>query len=788
MSVLRFALCFFVLTVSSVAQVPFSKAGTEFLGKYCTDCHGEKKQKGDLALHGFRDDISVLKQRKTWKRILEAVKHGDMPPDDKPQPSVKEREAFIASANAVFKNFDQNAKPDPGRVTIRRLNKNEYNNTLRDLLGVDVQPANDFPADGVGYGFDNIGDVLSISPLLMERYLDAAQSVAEKVIPVEATKPFTKRMASRYCEPATEHLPMRGEWREMMPGKDHVGTGPLNTPFKAEPGVTYTVRAQVFAEAAGGKTVRVALIAAGPNIANPEPPARLSQLEADKVPQIAKCRILQVIEVKAREEGKAQTVEAKLSGIQGVERIGLALVRDFTAGPPSKVLVKWLEVVGPDDSRSPFLKRWTQTQPGATPAQQTRTMLSYFMPRAWHRPVTPDETERVARLVDGAMKRGETWEAGVRQALIAVLSSPKFLFRMEIDDQPLNPEPHPINEFQLATRLSYFLWSSCPDDELLRYALSNQLTANLDAQIRRMLKDPRANELVENFAMQWLQLRRLSGHQADAKTFHKWRPTLRDSMLQETSLFFGEIIREDRSILDLLDADFTYLNRRLGEIYNIWPQGGYDGDNFKRVSLAGTQRGGLLTQASVLTVTSNPTRTSPVKRGKWILEQILGDPPPPPPPFVPSLDDNSRKELSGTFRQRLEQHRADPNCANCHAKMDTMGFALENFNGIGQWRDKNEQGEPVEVGGKLPNNHGELKSLDDLKKLLRDEKDQFTRCLTEKMLIYAIGRGLDYYDDRSIEKICGEVAKDGYKFSALVIAIAKSDPFRLRRGKNQNDN
>jgi hypothetical protein len=238
-------------------------------------------------------------------------------------------------------------------------------------------------------------------------------------------------------------------------------------------------------------------------------------------------------------------------------------------------------------------------------------------------------------------------------------------------------------------------------------------------------------------------------------------------------------------VLDLIDADYTYVDRRLGEIYGIQPPGGFGGDGFKRVSLAGTPRGGLLTHASILTVTSNPTRTSPVKRGKWILEQLLGDPPPPPPPNVPSIDDSSRKELTGTFRQRLEQHRADPKCANCHAKMDTMGFALENFNGIGQWRDKNEQGQPVEVGGKAGG--VDLRSLADLKKLLRDQKDQFTRCLSEKMLIYALGRGLEYYDDRALDRIQAELPKGGYRFSTLVTAIVKSDPFRLRRGKAQSE-
>jgi hypothetical protein len=786
---LRFILLLtFVLVVRGAAQEPFSKAGVPFLEKYCTNCHGAGKKKADLALHEFRDDTSLLKQRKTWKHVLEMVREGEMPPDDKPQPTAAERDAFLASAKAVFANYDAKGKADPGRVTIRRLNRNEYNNTLRDLLGIDAQPANDFPSDGIGYGFDNIGDVLSLSPLLMERFLDAAQTVAELAVPLEPAKPPVKHLDARYWEPAGRDIPMRGDWRELTPGKDAIGTGPLHTPFAVDPGASYTLRAQVWVEAPPTRTVRVAFLAAGANLANPEPPARFTQLEADKVPQVAKCRVIKPIDITARTQDKPQIIEAKLTGMAGVDRLALALVRDVTAtNPPTKLFVKWIEIVGPEDVRTPFLRRWAQAAPGKTPAQQTRVMLSYFMPRAWHRPVAPDEIERVARVADAAMKRGETWEAGVRQALIAVLSSPKFLFRMEIDDQPENPEPHPINEFQLATRLSYFLWSTCPDDELLKYALSNQLAANLEAQIRRMLKDPRAEELVDNFAMQWLQLRRLANHQADPKTFERWKPGLKDSMLTETRLFFAEIIREDRSVLDLLDADFTYLDRRLAEAYNIKPEGGFEGDNFRRVSLAGTPRGGLLTQASVLTVTSNPTRTSPVKRGKWILEQILGDPPPPPPAVVPSLDDESRTELSGTFRQRLEQHRADPKCGNCHAKMDTMGFALENFNGIGQWRETNEQGQPVEVGGKLPKGP-ELKSLADLKKMLREEKDQFAHCLTEKMLIYALGRGLEYYDDRATEKIEGDLAKGGYKFSALVTAIAKSDPFRLRRGKGQGDN
>ena len=501
---------------------------------------------------------------------------------------------------------------------------------------------------------------------------------------------------------------------------------------------------------------------------------------------LKRCMILKTVEVTARDEAHAEVIEARIPPTAGIERIAVAALKPAPGEAAPTIYVEYLEYEGPLDARSPATKSLMVFTPGKPEREQTRELLTRFVTRAWRRPVTAEELDRLCKLVDYTVGHGATWEEGLRRAVSAALASPKFVFRLEPDEQPQNREPHPVGDFALATRLSYFLWSTCPDEELLRLATEGKLTANLEAQVRRMLKDPRSEALVENFALQWLQIGRLVTHSADDKTFSRWRPTLRASMIEETRRFCAEILREDRRILDLLDADFTWMDRRVGEIYKISPPGGFKGDEWQRVSLAGTARGGLLTQLSVLTVTSNPTRTSPVKRGKWVLEQILGNPPPPPPADVPSLDDGKRKELTGTFRQKLEQHRADPKCANCHAKMDVFGFALENFDGIGQWRDRDETGAPVDPSGELAGGE-KLAGAADLKKLLAKRKDDFARCFTEKLMTYALGRGLEYYDEPAIDRIQTALARDDYKFSTLLIEIAKSAPFQLRRGLGQGE-
>jgi hypothetical protein len=392
------------------------------------------------------------------------------------------------------------------------------------------------------------------------------------------------------------------------------------------------------------------------------------------------------------------------------------------------------------------------------------------------------------------MAGGEKWEAGIQLAMQAALCSPKFLFRVETDDAPTSTEVKPIDEFHLASRLSYFLWSSMPDDTLLDLAEKRQLTAKLDEQVERMLADPRAAALMQNFPMQWLQIKRIQFISPDGQLFPTFNDKLRASMLKETELFVESIFREDRSVLQLIDADYTFLNEPLARHYGIADTNGnaigqpakkpggqpIKGEQFRRVLLQDRTRGGLLTQASVLTVTSNPTRTSPVKRGRWVLEQILGAPPPSPPPNVPELSEKEKDVTAASLRERMEVHRRNPACANCHAKMDPIGFALENFNAVGAYRTKDGSFD-IDATGEFADGT-KFTGPGELKAIVLKRKDEFVRCLTEKLLIYAIGRGLEYYDRPTVERIVKALPGGEYKFSTLVKEIVQSDAFRKRRG------
>jgi len=632
--VLVSVICLPALSAANDSPAPrFAEDGVAFLKKHCLDCHGGAQPEAGLSLAEFRDDASVVGHRDRWKIVIGMVETAGMPPEGSPQPTADERAAFLLAVRAVFERAARDAKPDPGRVTMRRLNRTEYRNTIRDLFGIDFDPTEDFPSDDIGHGFDNIGDVLTMSPVLMERYLSAAESIVQRAV------------------------------------KD-----------------------------------------------------------------------------------------------------------------------------GPRDAQSAGQQRLLACDASRPEAEQTREILRRFASRAYRRPATNDEVARLAQLAESVADNGRSREDGLRLAMQAVLCSPKFLFRAELDDRPGRPEVRPLDEFQLASRLSYFLWSTMPDDQLSDLAARGQLRANLDSQVRRMLQDPKSEALVDNFALQWLQLKRLETFSPDRQRFPRFGQRLRASMLEETRRFFASVMREDRSILELLDADYTFLNEPLARHYGIVDTHGtragkrpvkpggqpVRGEEFVRVHLADGERGGLLTQASVLSVTSNPTRTSPVKRGVWVLEQLLSMPPPPPPPNVPLLPEGDGVELTGSLRERFEQHRSDPVCANCHARMDPIGFAFENYDAVGAFRTKDGAFD-IDPSGELPDGRT-FQTLAELKEILKEMKDSFAACLSEKMLIYALGRGLEFYDQPEVDRIVSALQRNNYRFSTLVREIVRSDPFQKRRG------
>jgi Protein of unknown function (DUF1592)/Protein of unknown function (DUF1588)/Protein of unknown function (DUF1587)/Protein of unknown function (DUF1585)/Protein of unknown function (DUF1595)/Ca-dependent carbohydrate-binding module xylan-binding len=749
-----------------------------FLAKYCNNCHGGTKPKADLNLTAFRDDASMIRARKTWGRIKDYVDSGDMPPEGKPQPSQEEIGRFNAAVDVVLGKVDCVKESDPGRVTLRRLNRAEYNNTVRDLLGVDFHPADDFPSDDVGYGFDNIGDVLTLPPILFEKYLDAAEKIAEQAILI--TGPTASKGPVTTIE--VEDLPDSaggGRYSDWARTLASVGTILANHTFPRDG--DYILRARAFGQQAGPDSTKMAFVIDG--------------------------KTLKTVEVKAIEKDP-QLYEHRVKLRGGPRKIGVSYLNDYyneKAPDPKQrdrnLVVDYLEIQGPAvtaDAPKPesHKKILFKTATRANFHEVAQEILVKFASRAYRRPLTAGEVARLVKFVDLALQNGESFERGVQLAVQAVLVSPQFLFRVELDPRPRTrpavvgsetpaavPTGSPISDYELASRLSYFLWSSMPDDELFGLARDGKLhdPKVLALQVRRLLRDPKSKAFVENFADQWLQIRLLKTVNPDRGRFPSFDEPLRAAMLKETELFFDAVMREDRSIADLISADFTFVNERLAKHYGL---PGITGDGFRRVALKGGRRGGVLTQASVLTVTSNPTRTSPVKRGKWILEQILGTPPPPPPAAVPDLPDEKDKKLTGTLRQRMEQHRANPSCAACHARMDPLGFGFENFDAIGAWRETDGSA-PVDPSGVLPSGQN-FQGPEQLKAILKARDKDFARCLAEKMLTFALGRGVEYYDTCAIDKVVENTARDNYRFHRLVLEIVLCEPFQKRRIAGRN--
>ncbi|HYK18016.1 MAG TPA: DUF1592 domain-containing protein [Bryobacteraceae bacterium] len=622
------------------------------------------------------------------------------------------------------------AQSDATHITAHRLNRTEYNNTIRDLLAVDFQPAADFPADDSGYGFDNIADVLSLSPVLMEKYLAAAEKIAHAAT---VAPPLPKPTVARHG---------RGENRASGQSSSLI----VSHRFRAEGDYKLIV-----------------------TVTGRKDPAKL-ELLLDGQPYR-----LRPLEGGAENRRTAELTAHIAYGehiLQGnLIPDGLPVPDlDYESGKSKKPLpdpsVNQIEIQGPYDPLSPptpesFKGVFTCTLPaGRESLDCARVDLANLARRAYRRPVSEAELDGLVHFIQAAKEQGDSFDRGIQLALTAILVSPHFLFRIERD---------PTNEFELASRLSYFLWSSMPDEQLLRIAAAGQLHQPevLHAQVERMLAAGKSRALVDNFGSQWLELRNIDVIQPDPDRFPDFNDSLRNDMKRETQLFFQSIISEDRSILDFIDSDYTFLNARLAKFYGLPP---VDSNKLERVQLPpDSHRGGVITQASILTVSSYPTRTSPVLRGKWILENLLNAAPPPPPPDVPNLDEKA-VGVSASMRQQLEAHRTNPICNPCHARMDPLGFGLENFDAIGRWRT-HEGNFPIDSAGKLPNGKT-FDGPDGLKQLLLADKRTFTKCLTEKLLTYALGRGLNESDDTKIQSIVDETVASNYKFRALVQAIA----------------
>ena len=757
---------------SAPTAVSFEQVVQPFVQTNCAVCHNDKLKTAGLSLTEHRGTESMLRDRDLWEKVVRRVRAGEMPPKGMPRPNPEAIETVTGWIENQFAIADRTTPADPGHLTAHRLNRVEYDNTVRDLLAVRFKAAADFPADDSGFGFDNIGDVLSVSPVLMEKYLNAATRIANRAIPPEALPKPTRIRYSPEHSPNDDGMELENRFEFPAEGDYdlRVAVAGRKEPFRIHllmDGNEIKV-ADVLVEKDGTRSYEI----------NLHVPYGEHTLKATMEPRTPSAEEVATAErLKAAEEAAYQ----KAIAAHPEDRKEIALQRAIS-NPPT--YIDTLEARGPYHAVAPPLPESYHRifacghLPGHHTVSCARTNLARLARLAYRRPVTPNEVNRLTTLVASAQKDGMTFEQAMRIGLEAILVSPNFLFRIERDPKPDDPSAiHPVNDFELASRLSYFLWSSMPDEVLLQAAGQHRLhdQAVLTAQVKRMLQDPKSDALIDNFFGQWLELRNLDSIRPDPDEFPQFNAQLRRAMHTETQMFVQSVMRNDSSILDFIDGKYTFVNERLAKFYGI-PD--VSGNEFRRVSLDGSERSGVLTQASVLTVTSYPTRTSPVLRGKWILENVLNTPPPPPPPGVGSIDAKAGA-TAGTMRQQMERHRADPMCAGCHTRMDPLGFAMENYNAIGQWRT-HDAGQIIDSSGSLPGGKP-FKGSAELKDILMGNRDTFAECLAEKVMIYALGRGLEGYDRRALKQITSNLAASDYRFSALVSGIVNSVPFQMGR-------
>jgi mono/diheme cytochrome c family protein len=785
------------------------------VNQYCVVCHNEQLRTAGLVLSKL-DLANVPEGAEVWEKVIGKLRTGAMPPAGMPRPDKSTYDGFATYLETSL-DAAAAAKPNPGRVAIHRLNRAEYTNAIRDLLATDIDVQSLLPVDDSGYGFDNIADVLSVSPMLLVRYMSAAGKVTRQAIGDPNVLPNLETYDVPYLLSQDERM------SEDLPFGSRGGVAIRhNFPLDGE----YVIK--IHLQRAGIEHDR--------QIIGLTKPHQLDvRLDGDRI-KLFTVGGQQADKEKAGSEASAKApgkkafgydfradasdagLEVRFTAKAGQRLVGIDFLNDtweregVLDSPLAEVrlldkssegrsdspgteednpAVSQVLISGPYNSKglgeTPSRKKIFVCRP-ANSAEElpcASKILSTLARSAYRHPITASDLQPLLNLYKAGRKEGD-FEAGIGMALERILVSPEFLFRIEQDPASVAPgAAYRISDFELASRLSFFLWSSTPDNQLLNLAAAGKLRepAVLEQQVRRMLADSRSNALVSNFFGQWLYLRNMPGVHPDQEAFPEFDDNLREAFEQETQLFLESNLREDRSVLDLLNADYTFVNERLARFYGI-PN--VYGSHFRRVSLEGhEERRGLLGQGSILTVTSYANRTSPTIRGKWLLTNVLGTPPPPPPPNVPSLkEDNTQNGKVLTMRERMEQHRSNAACAVCHAQMDPLGFALENFNGVGAWRTVSEAGTAVDASGVLPSGV-KFNGPAELRKVLLSHPDQFADTVTDRLLTYALGRGVEYYDQPAIRKITREAASNNYRWSSLILGIVKSVPFQMRMSKPQ---
>ena len=776
------------VTASLVVSAAFAADSQSLVQTYCVSCHNQKLATAGVALDKL-DPAHVNQGAVTWERVLQKLRRGEMPPPGLPRPDESTLAKFTATLEESLDRAAA-ADPNPGRPAVHRLNRAEYSNAIRDLLAVDIQAGSMLPVDDSGYGFDNIADVLSMSPALLERYLSAAKLVSRLAVGDLQMKPTEERFAPLKDPPS--QVAAVTAYRRSITRLDRVSP---DLPFDSRGGLSFQYYFPLDAE----YLIRIAL-----------PTGAASYGEGIT--------------------GDVNRTELRLSVKAGLHTVGVAFMKESakpevegggrgprsTAGRPMELendpvpakmdlrldgaRLKLFDVprrpgTNPDVNTVIITGPYNITGRGETPSRAkifvcrpkpaseeepcARQILRTLAHRAFRRPVSDTDLKPLLAFYQHARSTSD-FDRGIQAAIQAMLVSPDFLFRAEQEPRGVSGKTYRMGSHDLASRLSFFLWSSIPDDELLALADQDKLQDPeiRRQQVRRMLADPKSHALVSNFAGQWLQLRNLSTLRPDPEIIPEFDESLRRSMLQQSELFFESILREDRSVLDLLTADYTFLNERLALHYGI-PY--IYGPHFRRVTVTDPNRTGLLGQASILAVTSYPNRTSVVQRGKWILDNLLGAPPPPPPPAgVPELKPHSNDGKPLTMRQQMEQHRADPACIGCHSKMDPIGFALENYDAIGRWRAKDAIAS-IDATGVLPDGT-RFEGPAGLTKLMATKyREAFAGAVAEKLMTYALGRGLESYDRPALRVVLRQSAPNNYRMSDMIAAIVESVPFQMRR-------